>query len=43
MKVAGCTKVKQLTDIYYTYKQTFDADPDLLALLKVKKENLNQK
>lgn len=43
MKVAGCTKVKQLTDIYYTYKQTFDADPDLMALLKVKKENLNQK
>lgn len=43
MKVAGCTIVKQLTDIYYTYKQTFDADPDLMALLKVKKENLNQK
>lgn len=43
MKVAGCTKVKQLTDIYYTYKQTFDADPDLLALLKVKKENINKK
>lgn len=43
MKVASCTKVKQLTDIYYTYKQTFDADPDLMALLKVKKENLNQK
>ena len=43
MKVAGCTKVKQLTDIYYTYKQTFDADADLMALLKVKKENLNQK
>lgn len=43
MKIAGCTKVKQLTDIYYTYKQTFDADADLMALLKVKKENLNQK
>ena len=43
MKIAGCTKVKQLTDIYYTYKQTFDADPDLMALIKVKKENLNQK
>ena len=43
MKVAGCTKVKQLTDIYYTYKQTFDADPDLMALLKVKKENISMK
>ena len=43
MKIAGCTKVKQLTDIYYTYRQTFDADVDLMALLKVKKENLNQK
>lgn len=43
MKVAGCTKVKQLTDIYYTYKQTFDSDPDLMALLKVKKENISMK
>ena len=43
MKIAGCTKVKQLTDIYFAYKQTFDADVDLMALLKVKKENLNQK
>ena len=43
MKVASCTKVKQLTEVYFTYKQTFDSDPDLMALLKVKKENLNQK
>ena len=42
-QIAKCTKVKQLTDLYYGYKQTFDADPDLMALLKVKKENLNQK
>lgn len=42
-QIAKCTKVKQLTDLYYGYKQVFDADPDLMALLKVKKENLNQK
>lgn len=42
-QIAKCTKVKQLTDLYYGYKQTFDADHDLMALLKVKKENLNQK
>ena len=40
MEVAKCTKVKQLTDIYFTYKQSFDADETLMKVLKMKKENL---
>ena len=43
MEIAKCTKVKQLTDIYFSYKQTFDADETLMAVLKAKKLNLNQK
>jgi hypothetical protein len=40
MEIAKCTKVKQLTDIYYGYKQIFDADETLMKVLKMKKENL---
>ena len=40
MEVAKCTKLKQLTDVYFTYKQTFDADETLMKVLKMKKENL---
>jgi hypothetical protein len=40
MQVAQCTKVKELTDIYFTYKQSFDADETLMKVLKMKKENL---
>jgi len=40
MQVAQCTKVKQLTDIYFTYKQSFDSDETLMKVLKMKKENL---
>lgn len=40
MQVANCTKVKQLTDIYFTYKQSFDSDESLMKVLKMKKENL---
>lgn len=40
MQVAKCTKVKQLTDIYFTYKQSFDSDESLMKVLKMKKENL---
>lgn len=43
MDIARCTKVKQLTDIYYTYKQIFDGDEGLMSVLKAKKDNLNQK
>jgi hypothetical protein len=43
MEVAKCTKVKQLTDLYFQYKQAFDADETLLAVLKAKKENITQK
>ena len=43
MDIAKCTKVKQLTDIYFSHKQTFDADETLMAVLKAKKLNLNQK
>lgn len=43
MEIAKCTKVKQLTDIYFGHKQAFDADQTLMAVLKAKKENLNQK
>ena len=43
MKVAKCTKVKQLTDLYFSYKQSFDGDETLMAVLKAKKENITQK
>jgi hypothetical protein len=38
--IAGCKRVKDLTDVYYTYKQYIDADESLMILLKSKKENL---
>jgi hypothetical protein len=38
MEVAKCTKVKQLTDIYFTYKQSFDFDETLMKVLKMKKK-----
>lgn len=43
MEVAKCTKVKQLTDLYFQYKQAFDYDETLMAVLKAKKENITQK
>ena len=43
MQVAKCTKLKQLTDLYYGYKQAFDADETLMSVLKAKKDNLTKK
>jgi len=43
MEVAKCTKVKQLRDLYFQYKQAFDYDETLMAVLKAKKENITQK
>jgi hypothetical protein len=40
MEIAKATKVKQLTDLYYGYKQLFDSDPLMMKLLSMKKENL---
>ena len=40
MEIANCTKVKQLTDLYYGYKQLFDSDEMLMRLLSMKKANL---
>jgi hypothetical protein len=41
--IAECTKIKQLTDLYFTHKQLFDSDEKLLIVLKAKKENLTKK
>ena len=43
MEIAKCTKLKQLTDLYYGYKQAFDADVTLMSVLKAKKDNLTKK
>ncbi len=43
MEIAKCTKLKQLTDLYYGYKQAFDADETLMTVLKAKKDNLTKK
>jgi hypothetical protein len=43
MEVAKCTKLKQLTDLYYGYKQAFDSDETLMSVLKAKKDNLTKK
>jgi hypothetical protein len=43
MDIAKCTKIKQLTDIYFSHKQIFDADETLMTVLKAKKENITQK
>ncbi len=40
MEIANCTKVKQLTDLYFTHKQLFDGDSLLMKLLSMKKENI---
>jgi hypothetical protein len=43
MDIAKCTKVKQLTDLYFGYKQLFDSNETLKKLLSMKKENLTKK
>lgn len=43
MEIAKCTKVKQLTDLYFGYKQLFDSNEMLKRLLSMKKENLTKK
>jgi hypothetical protein len=43
MEIAKATKVKQLTDLYYGYKQLFDSDTLMMKLLSMKKENLTKK
>jgi hypothetical protein len=43
MEIAGATKVKQLTDLYFGYKQLFDSNETLKKLLSMKKENLTKK
>jgi hypothetical protein len=40
MEIAKCTKVKELTDVYFTHKHWFDSDETLMKVLKMKKENL---
>jgi hypothetical protein len=42
-EIANCTKVKQLTDLYFGYKQLFDSNEMLKRLLSMKKENLTKK
>lgn len=43
MEIANCTKLKQLTDLYFGYKQLFDSNETLKKLLSMKKENLTKK
>lgn len=43
MEIAKCTKVKQLTDLYFGYKQLFDSNEMLKRLLSMKKENITKK
>lgn len=42
-QIAKCTKVKQLTDIYFAHKQAFDSDETLMSVLKAKKDNISSK
>jgi len=42
-EIAKCTKLKQLTDLYFGYKQLFDSNEMLKRLLSMKKENLTKK
>lgn len=42
MEIAGCKKVKDLTDLYFTHRQLFDSDPLLLKLMSMKKESLTK-
>lgn len=39
-EIGKATKVKQLTDIYFAYKQFIDSDPALIDLLRLKKESI---
>ena len=41
--IAKCTKIKQLTDLYFTHKQLFDSNETLMTVLKAKKDNLTKK
>jgi len=43
VEIASSTKVKQLTDIYFGYKQVFDSNEQLKKLLSMKKESLTKK
>jgi hypothetical protein len=43
MEIANATKIKQLTDLYFGYKQLFDSDTLMMKLLSMKKENLTKK
>ena len=42
-QIAKCTKVKQLTDIYFAHKQIIDGDEALMSVLKAKKDNITKK
>ena len=42
-EIAKCTKIKQLTDLYFTHKQLFDSNETLMTVLKAKKDNLTKK
>jgi hypothetical protein len=42
-EISAATKVKQLTDLYFGYKQLFDSNETLKKLLSMKKENLTKK
>lgn len=39
-EIGKATKVKQLTDIYFAYRQFIDSDPALIDLLRLKKESI---
>ena len=43
MDIAQCSRVKDLTDLYFTHKQLFDKDEFLKKLLTMKKESLTNK
>lgn len=43
MNIAQCSRVKDLTDLYFTHKQLFDKDEFLKKLLTMKKESLTNK
>jgi hypothetical protein len=43
IEISKCTKIKQLTDIYFSYRQLFDSNKDLMKILSMKKENLTKK
>ena len=43
MEIAKCTRLKDLTDLYFTHRQLFDSDELLKKLLSMKKESLTKK